>query len=307
MSLAAREAERLGHRWLGSDHFLLALLSPAAEGSPAYEALRACSVDYDRVSEEVGRVQEAQGRPLENAEWSGILTNAEAHQVTAFASGLALGLGAEEVQSEHILLAILWQPELSANGVLGTIGPSAEEIAAELSRLGEVPSAPLPVPPAWRRMAWGERVVVPIGQTQGLISELSRLLPTGATFSFNHDGEKEAWFQATEGIDLPTYIEFALDAWERRRIGCPCCGYVALDVDVPLGERICPVCGWVDDAVQSNHRNYQRGPNDVSLLEAQDNFSRHGLSQKRAKGQVRPPRAEEIPPWRHEDNGLHTT
>src|SRR5919106_5546885 len=125
MSLAAREAERLGHRWLGSDHFLLALLSPAAEGSPAYEALRACSVDYDRVSEEVGRVQEAQGRPLENAEWSGILTNAEAHQVTAFASGLALGLGAEEVQSEHILLAILWQPGLSANGVLGTIGPSA--------------------------------------------------------------------------------------------------------------------------------------------------------------------------------------
>jgi hypothetical protein len=206
LSLAAREAGALNHRWLGSEHFLLALLASEAEGTPAYEAMRTCSVEYDGVCAELVRTQEAQGRPLEKAEWGGVLTNAEAHQVTAFASGLALGLGAEEVQSEH---------ERRCESAVGAPSP----------------------PPAWRQMCRGERVVVPIEQTQALISELPRLLPGEATFSFNHDGEKEAWFQATGGSTFRPRSNL-LSPGSGARSVCPCCGYIALNVDMPLGERI---------------------------------------------------------------------
>lgn len=271
MSLAAQEATALGHRWLGSGHFLLALVCPALEGSAADDALQACSVDRERLSAELVRMDEAGGRPLRPSKWAGVLTNPEAHQVMGFASGVATGFGEEEeVSPEHVLLAILWQPEVSANSLLERIGIARGDVVEQLERLGtSLPGVALPEPPPWARIRWGKKAFVPIEQMNALTTELSRLLPPSATYSFNHDGEKEAWFQASEEVDLGEYISFALDAWDRRKLGCPCCGCVAL---------------WAT----AYRAKFSRASMSVTSL------------QERAAGTVRAPLPEEVPPRRKE-------
>src|SRR2546423_11726715 len=51
---AREEAIRLGHRYIGTEHLLLALLKP--EGGTAYTVLSGAGLDRDRVRTEVRRV-----------------------------------------------------------------------------------------------------------------------------------------------------------------------------------------------------------------------------------------------------------
>jgi hypothetical protein len=251
------------------------------------------------------RRQSAAGRPAAETGKVSSLTkrdhvepNPATYALMGRADGLAAGLGAEQASPEHVLLSIIWDPRTTTTSVLDRLGTKREDIVDRLTDLG----APLPPigPPPLDETRWGEPVVIPIEQLQALTAELPGLLPPGTPFGFNHDEKEHAWLNAGEAIDLPKYIALALDAWDRRRLPCPCCGYVTLDLSVPLGERRCDVCYWIQDPVQTSDWEYRGGANEVSLVEAQENFSRFGASQVKFNDRVRPPRAEEIPPWRAE-------
>jgi Cysteine-rich CPCC/Clp amino terminal domain, pathogenicity island component len=299
---AAAEADELRHEWLGGDHFLLALLRPADE-SLAGQALRACGLTHDAYAREFARgleeAEEAKPGRAERKKRGHIQPNPAAYTMMGRAEGLAAALGAAEAGPEHVLLSIIWDPQSPTTCVLNRLDTNREEIADHLRAAG----VPLPaggLPPLKQRR-WGEKVVVPIEQLQALTA-LPKLLPPGAHYGFNHDGKDSAWLIASEEVDLPRYIAFALDAWERRRFPCSCCGYVTLDLDVPQGERRCDVCFWIQDAVQASDCEYRGGANEVSLIEARNNLARCGASQEKFTDKVRPPRLEEIPPWRAEQS-----
>ena len=152
---------------------------------------------------------------------------------------------------------------------------------------------PTPCPEPRRRSLRDGRIDVSLEDLDALITILPRLVPGGITW--NHDGER-GWVQPLADVDLTAVIPFALEAWNRRRLPCPCCGNVALSLDEPLGERRCPVCFWMDDAIQSNDPDHAGAPNGISLTDARAAFGRDGYALDAGRGQVRPPQGDEIPP-----------
>jgi len=78
------------------------------------------------------------------------------------------------------------------------------------------------------------------------------------------------------------------------RYGCPCCGFLTLREKPPGTFAICPVCFWEDDDVQFNNPTYAGGANQVSLAEAQKNFTEYGAVTKEFRDRVRAPMPEEM-------------
>src|SRR5258707_1871191 len=72
----------------------------------------------------------------------------------------------------------------------------------------------------------------------------------------------------------------------RVKLPCACCGYLTLD-DSAGSYEICHVCFWEDDPVQLLDPWYVGGANKVSLQEAQENFSKFGVSEKRFKNNIK--------------------
>jgi hypothetical protein len=58
--------------------------------------------------------------------------------------------------------------------------------------------------------------------------------------------------------------------------------------------QICPVCYWEDDGVQLNQPDYTGGANSVSLLSAQENFLKIGVSDPVFQSLVRRPKKDEV-------------
>jgi rubredoxin len=79
-----------------------------------------------------------------------------------------------------------------------------------------------------------------------------------------------------------------------QRYGCPCCGYLTLSEKPPGTFAICAVCFWEDDEVQFKNPTSASGANQVSLLQARENFREYGAVTQDAVGQVRAPMPEEM-------------
>ena len=74
---------------------------------------------------------------------------------------------------------------------------------------------------------------------------------------------------------------------------CPCCGYLVFD-ESPGNYEICPICYWEDDLTQLRFPRMSWGPNRVSLIEAQENYFRDGVSELRFRSNVREPQWRRI-------------
>lgn len=57
---------------------------------------------------------------------------------------------------------------------------------------------------------------------------------------------------------------------------CPCCGYNTLNESGVY--EICKLCRWEDDPSQTLHPSISGGANEPSLVEAQSNFIKFGIS-----------------------------
>lgn len=166
----------------------------------AAQALRDCGIDREAVAELTEHKRSA--REIEG----GPQLNPAAYQLMSLAEGMAAGLGALEVMTEHVLLAFLWEPNWSRR-LPGDWCSSREQVQARLADLGiRLPQAELP--PADPRR-WGPKVDVPLEELWILLCELPYVMPAGAQVSFNHNW-KTGWIAATEGVDLAVHVPRAL-------------------------------------------------------------------------------------------------
>lgn len=201
---AFREAERLGHDFVGPEHGLLAIL----RGDPtdlARLALEDVGMDTDRVERRLKRMIEADPRRAPERS-SGISGNPAWYRVAGRAEGLA-AFGTGTVRPIDLLLALVWGrwrfPETPAI--------SREAVVEALARRGVViPPAPLPaLDPEPRFTQHAEFPSDKLDRVLALLDQ--RHAPgSGPTYGFNHDGAGRAWVNAEDGIDLQGIVDAAV-------------------------------------------------------------------------------------------------
>lgn len=203
---AAGEAEFLDHDWLGPGHLVLAVIRSRPD-SPSTIALARAGVTYATVAEGLSNhlVTEPAKR---NAT---IEVNPATYQLLGRAEGIAVGMGASEVNSEHALIAYLWDRDASSDIDLLGEGVRAG-IIEELRALGTaIPEVPFPVQTLSRS---GPRVFIPRDKLMRVVDGLERRLPKGAGLGFNEDDNGNAWVTANADIDLDRYVREVSDEQE---------------------------------------------------------------------------------------------
>jgi hypothetical protein len=165
---AGKQAQQLGHGWIGPEHLVLALL----EGrSAAGESLRACGLDH----ESYRRTFEAASNyiRMRSAEWpagGGQVVAADTQEVYARAEGIAAAQGSEVVAPQHVLLSLLWaRSSLVALTLLERLGATRQRILDELERRGLSLAVPLP-----GRPSWGEWLHISPSEFERLAARLRR-------------------------------------------------------------------------------------------------------------------------------------
>ncbi len=83
---------------------------------------------------------------------------------------------------------------------------------------------------------------------------------------------------------------------KNQRFPCKCCGYLTIS-EYGLYD-ICPVCFWEDDSAESDSENedfISQANNDMTLIEAKNNFRKFGACSEKFVKLVRKPTEDEIP------------
>ena len=63
---------------------------------------------------------------------------------------------------------------------------------------------------------------------------------------------------------------FDVNSNEILKNTCPVCGYLTLDERVSF--EICPICFWEDDGIDDYEKDFESGPNHMTLTEARNIF-----------------------------------
>jgi ATP-dependent Clp protease ATP-binding subunit ClpA len=125
LELSLREALQLKHNYIGTEHILLGLLR---EGEGMAARILADKHPLDRIRSEV--LTQIESPTARQAHGAG--RTPAAHDVLALAAELA---GDGPVGSQHILEAILQQPDSAAAKVLGEVGVTLDQLAAKLDEV----------------------------------------------------------------------------------------------------------------------------------------------------------------------------
>jgi hypothetical protein len=194
-------ARRLGRQVASDDLFLLAVAELPDE-SAARQALEAEGVDAERLLAEIRTGGDGP------SELEGGLTYAPAfYSMQGRAEAFAAALGDGAIASEHVLVALLWDPMTASSQLLWRLGVSRERIVEQLGDLGvPVPRAPLPVQ---REIEVGERVWFDRKDVRSVLDHLRRQIPPGTVWGFNYEGDR-AWVLAEASVDVEALVGRAL-------------------------------------------------------------------------------------------------
>lgn len=142
IKLAKKEAQRLNHNYLGTEHVLLGLLK-LGQGI-AVNVLRSFNLDYDIVRIEVERLV---GFGPEIQVYGDPALTGKVKKVFEYANEEALTLNHNYVGTEHLLLALLRQVDGVAAQVLENLNVNLKDIRKEV--LKELETFNLQLPPFW--------------------------------------------------------------------------------------------------------------------------------------------------------------
>jgi ATP-dependent Clp protease ATP-binding subunit ClpC len=153
IKLAKKEAQRMNHNYLGTEHILLGLLK-LGQGI-AVNVLRNFNLDYEIIRQETERLV---GFGPEIQVYADPALTAKAKKVFELSNEEAAKLNHNYVGTEHLLLALLCQSDSVAAQVLENLNVSLKEIRKEILKeletfnlqlppMGINPSSP-PPPPA---------------------------------------------------------------------------------------------------------------------------------------------------------------
>ncbi|PXX66372.1 ClpA/ClpB-like protein [Nocardia tenerifensis] len=201
LNLAAGEAMRLNHGWIGPQHALLGVLR-GDSGDVARQALERAGVDAEVVETWLSRAgsMETPDQLSPNPRW---------YTVHGRAEGFAYASGAAEPDTVHFLLAVLWDrtrgllPE-SSEGTRAVIITAMRDLGVEL------PRSPLPeLEPSARMTTYVE---FPRRATDDIIALLGVRHPpgSGSKWAFNYKNDDVAYVRAESGIDLQGIVDEAL-------------------------------------------------------------------------------------------------
>ena len=140
IKLAKKEAQRLNHNYLGTEHVLLGLLK-LGQGI-AVNVLRNMNLDYDGVRTEVERIV---GFGPEIQVYGDPALTGKVKKVFEFANEEATNLNHNYVGTEHLLLALLRQTDGVAAQVLENLNANLKEVRKEV--LKELETFNLQLPP----------------------------------------------------------------------------------------------------------------------------------------------------------------
>lgn len=141
IKLAKKEAQRLNHNYLGTEHLLLGLLK-LGQGV-AVNVLRNLGLDYDTVRQEVERLV---GYGPEIQVYGDPALTGRVKKVFEFSNDEAAALGHNYVGTEHLLLGLLRQNDGVAAQVLENLNVNLNEVRKEV--LKELETFNLQLPPA---------------------------------------------------------------------------------------------------------------------------------------------------------------
>lgn len=140
IKLAKKEAQRLNHNYLGTEHILLGLLK-LGQGI-AVNVLRNLNVDYDTVLSEVERLV---GFGPEIQVYGDPALTGKVKKVFEYANEEAASLNHNYVGTEHLLLALLRQTDGVATQILENLSINLKEVRKEV--LKELETFNLQLPP----------------------------------------------------------------------------------------------------------------------------------------------------------------
>lgn len=140
IKLAKKEAQRLNHNYLGTEHILLGLLK-LGQGI-AVNVLRNLNVDYDTVLAEVERLI---GFGPEIQVYGDPALTGKVKKVFEYANEEAAALNHNYVGTEHLLLALLRQTDGVATQILENLNINLKEVRKEV--LKELETFNLQLPP----------------------------------------------------------------------------------------------------------------------------------------------------------------
>ncbi len=140
IKLAKKEAQRLNHNYLGTEHVLLGLLK-LGQGI-AVNVLRNMNLDYDAVRAEVEKIV---GFGPEIQVYGDPALTGKVKKVFEFANEEAANLNHNYVGTEHLLLALLRQTDGVAAQVLENLNVNLKEVRKEV--LKELETFNLQLPP----------------------------------------------------------------------------------------------------------------------------------------------------------------
>lgn len=141
IKLAKKEAQRLNHNYLGTEHLLLGLLK-LGQGV-AVNVLRNLGLDFETVRQEVERLV---GYGPEIQVYGDPALTGRVKKVFEYANEEAAQLGHNYVGTEHLLLALLRQNDGVAAQVLENLNVDLQEVRKEV--LKELETFNLQLPPA---------------------------------------------------------------------------------------------------------------------------------------------------------------
>ena len=139
IKLAKKEAQRLNHNYLGTEHVLLGLLK-LGQGI-AVNVLRSFNLDYDTVRTEVERLV---GFGPEIQVYGDPALTGKVKKAFEFANEEAVNLNHNYVGTEHLLLALLRQVDGVAAQVLENLNVNLKDIRKEVLKELETFNLQLP-------------------------------------------------------------------------------------------------------------------------------------------------------------------
>src|SRR3972149_7669164 len=140
IKLAKKEAQRLNHNYLGTEHLLLGLLK-LGQGI-AVNVLRNMNLNYDNVRAEIEKIV---GMGPETQVYSDPALTGKVKKVFEYANEEAVNLNHNYVGTEHLLLALLRQSDGVAAQALENMSVDLKEIRKEI--LKELETFNLQLPP----------------------------------------------------------------------------------------------------------------------------------------------------------------
>lgn len=130
IKVSREEAIRLGHDYIGTEHFLLGLLHE--EDSLPVKVLQALDVDIDKLKKEIENTKNDKMEADMGYNFGNIPLNKHAEKVLKVTSLEAKVYKSEEINPEHLMLSILKHQENIANKILNDFQIDYDSFRSEL-------------------------------------------------------------------------------------------------------------------------------------------------------------------------------